>query len=156
MAVKALAVVLDVALGHEGAHDGAHGRADEVLLRASELRRRLDESPEGPRSAVEGLLQSRVVDHLLQGDEGAHAGLEGRPLEPLDPLNHVGHRLEEAANPADDLVGVRKAREEPAARADAAAAAASSSRESPEEGSFPAEVKTAASGSAPRRSPSSE
>ena len=141
MTVEALAVVLHLSLGHEGAHDGAHGRAHEVPLRTRQFRRRLDKSPDGPRAAVEGLLQPRVVDHLLQRDEGAHAGLKGRSLEPLDSLNHACQSLEEAPDPADDLIGVGEAGNEPAAVA--AAATAATARQPSEERSFAGEIEAA-------------
>ena len=148
LAVEALAVVLDLPLGDEGAHDLAHGRAHEVPLRARQIRRRLDDAPDGLRAAVERLLQPRVVDHLLQRDEGAHAGLQGRALEPLHALNHPRDRLQEAADAADDLRGVGQ----PGKETTAAPAAAPAPRQSPEEGCLSGEVDAAASRSTPGRS----
>ena len=58
VAVHALAVVLGLSLGHEGAHDVAHEAVTEAPLRPHYLRHRLYDPADGPGSAVNRLLDS--------------------------------------------------------------------------------------------------
>ena len=53
-------------------------------------------------------LKILIFGQLLQRNYGAHPHADGRTRHPLDPLENVGHRLEEAGDAANDLGGVGK------------------------------------------------